>query len=270
MLRLTCLALVLAACAADPATPPGQAPGGGGKADGSEPTITFAGDFTQAVSGTLLAGSPVIVRYDLSRVQDCRAESGGNAQWGVTGYAQFGGAMPVSFAVSQLDGAQVDPVDAELDLPASADHVAMWFQASNSYGCVAYDSNEGANYQFAIDRHGLGATLDFASDWTQSQSGPIHAGDQVVVHYAPDRLAQCATSQDGMPGWGITAHWQVDGGAVHDVTVTRASGADLVPADPAIAIPRGHDLALWFEATSYYGCDAFDSAYGANYHFTIE
>lgn len=271
MLRSTLLALALAACAADPATSPTHSGGGGGKADGSEPTITFAGDFTDSVDGTLLAGSPVRVSYDLDRLQTCRGASMGSEVWGVSGYAQFDGQDPVAFEVSRLDQGKVVPVDAELALPASASHVAMWFQISNTWGCSAYDSNEGANYQFDIDRHGLGAVLSFDADFTNSQSAAIHAGDQIVVHYAPERLSQCAATSNGQyPGWGVTMHWQVDGGSVHDVMAARADGANLVAADPVITMPRGHDLAMWFEATSVYGCDAFDSAYGANYHFTIE
>ncbi len=52
--------------------------------------------------------------------------------------------------------------------------------------------------------------------------------------------------------------------------VSRADGSSLVAADPTIAVPRGHDLALWFEATNLWGCHAWDSANGANYHATIE
>ena len=52
--------------------------------------------------------------------------------------------------------------------------------------------------------------------------------------------------------------------------VSRADGETLVASDPQVTVPRGHDLALWFEATSVWGCHAYDSAYGANYHVTIE
>ena len=73
----------------------------------------------------------------------------------------------------------------------------------------------------------------------------------------------------GHPAWAVTAHWQVDDGAVHDVPATRPETDFLVAADPQITIPNGHDLALWFEATSVWRCHAWDSAYGANYHFAI-
>lgn len=94
--------------------------------------------------------------------------------------------------------------------------------------------------------------------------------DHQAVHYDPARLAQCAGSTGGHAAWGITAHWQVDGGADHTLAVARTDGTTLVAADPALTIPHGADLALWFEATNVWGCHAYDSAYGANYHAAIE
>jgi hypothetical protein len=233
---------MLGACAA---TDPTGAAGGGGKADGAEPTLQFNGDFTTELHGVLLAGSPVRISYDLDRMTECKSDA-----WGVSGYAMFDGGAPVAFGVSRLDNEAVVPVDAEVEIPASASHVAIWFEINDRYGCHAYDSNEGANYQFNIDRHGLGAVLAFDADFSFSQSAAVHAGDKVVVHYAPERLSECAGSSGGHAVWGITGHWQVDGGTVHDVTVARADGATLVASDPLVTIPRGHDLALWFEATN--------------------
>ncbi len=266
MLRLSLLATLLAACATDTATDLAS----GGKADGSEPTITFAADFTQSTTGQLLAGSPVRIRYSLDRVTDCRSQSNGTEVWGTSGTAQFDDGTQTTFAVTRLDGTRVVPVDAEVQLPASASSMTVWFTTNDEFGCVSYDSNLGANYGFAIDRNGLGATLTFGADWSFAQSGPVRAGDAIVVHYATDRLKQCQAQTNEQAAWGITLHWQVDGGAVHDAMAGRPDGAQLVPADPVITVPRGQDLAMWFEATSVYGCHAWDSANGANYHVTIE
>lgn len=270
MLRFASLGLVvLAACAADPSTSGGTY-GESGKADGTEPTIAFNADFTSTVTGTLLAGSPVRVQYSLGRVTDCKGESNGSDVWGAGGYARFDTGEQISFEVSRLDAGHVVEVDSDVQLPAAATSVAFWFTANNEWGCIAYDSNYGQNWNFSIDRHGLGAVLDFGSDWSFSQSAPVHAGDQVVIHYAPDRLSQCYALQNENAAWGITAHWQVDGGTVHDVSAARADGGNLVSADPVFTVPHGHDLALWFDATSIYGCHAWDSAYGANYHVSIQ
>jgi hypothetical protein len=63
---------------------------------------------------------------------------------------------------------------------------------------------------------------------------------------------------------------QVDGGAVQTTPASLVEGDALVSADPTITIPQGAALAMWFEATSSYGCVAWDSQYGANYQFTIQ
>ena len=78
MLRSLLAVTVLTACAASPSDP--SSTGGGGKADGREPTITFTGDFQTETTGALLAGSPVRISYDLARVTDCRSDA-----WGVGG-----------------------------------------------------------------------------------------------------------------------------------------------------------------------------------------
>jgi uncharacterized protein YraI len=259
----------LAACAVDASD--GSTTGAeGGKADGSEPTITFKADYTQKASGTLVAGSSVRVRYALDRLQDCRGTSGGSDQWGVSGYAKFDDGTETTFGLSNLVGGKTTAVDAELQIPAGASSVDLWFSINNRWGCSSYDSDYGNNYSFAIDRHGLGATLDFPGDGSFSPSGAVHAGDKVTVHYAPQRLQECQAETNGNAAWGITLHWQVDGGTVHDAYAARADGTSLTPADPVITVPRGGDLAMWFEATSIYGCHAYDSDSGANYHVAIE
>jgi hypothetical protein len=272
MTRIVWLA-ALAACAGSATTAPGSGTGGGkADGDGGDATLAFHGDFTETTTGTLVAGTTVRVTYDLSRLQTCRAESDGIAVWGVTGFAQFDDGTTVSFALSQPDGVDVTPIDGEVELPASATHVSLWFQATNEWGCNAYDSDYGANYTFALASSGAQAVLEFASDPSAAptQSAALHAGDEVVVHYEPDRLAQCYALSNEMPAWGITLYWQLDGGAVNSTSASRVDGDVLVAADPTIPVTGGSDLALWFEATSVYGCDAYDSAYGANYHFQIQ
>ncbi|HUS30925.1 MAG TPA: DUF6209 family protein [Kofleriaceae bacterium] len=256
------------ACAADSSTD--GTGGGGGKADGSTPTLTFGKDWSEKVTGTLLAGSPVRINYALDRLQECRGSTNGSEVWGASGYASFDGKAPVTFGVSQLVGDVVKPSAAELEIPAGTHSVELWFASNNIWGCIAYDSNMNANYQFDVDASSTGAVLSFDSDFSETQSDAIHAGDSIVVHYDPSRLAQCQYSSGGHAGWSITAHYQVDGGAVKTLPVTRAEGSTLVAADPTLAVPRGHDLALWFSATSAYGCHAYDSNMNANYHFAIE
>jgi len=258
----------LIGCASD-ATDDG-AGNGGGKADGDTAAITFAVDWSETVRGDLVAGSPVRIAYDLDRLQDCRGSTNGSEVWGVTGYASFDGGTPVTFAVSRLEGGVVKPVSAEVEIPASAASVQLWFSISNRWGCIAYDSNDNANYDFAVDASPRGPVLAFDADFSESQSADLHAGAQAVVHYEPERLVQCAASSGGNAKWSVTMHYKVDGGTVKTMLVTRAEGADLVASDAAFTLPRGRDLEVWFSATSVYGCNAYDSNNGGNYHYSID
>lgn len=150
MLRsLLPLGILLGACAVDP--PSAQPQGGGGKADGSEPTVTFNADYSQAASGTLYAGAYARVRYDLDRITNCRGESGGSDVWGASGNAMFDDGSIKTFAVSRLIDGKATAVDAEIVLPPSTSHVEFWFEANDKWGCHTYDSDYGNNYSFAVE-----------------------------------------------------------------------------------------------------------------------
>jgi len=262
------LATTMAACVASSED---DVTGGDGKADGQTPLLKFSSDWSETKTGTLLAGSPVRVQYDLSRLTDCRGSTNGSDAWGVSGYASFDGGEPVAFAVSRIDSnGKVQPVTATVQIPATAESVELWFAINNRWGCIAYDSNEGANYSFDISQGSRGAVLAFNADWSETQSAAIHAGDQVVIHYAPSRLSQCQGSTGGNAVWSVTGYYQVDGGSVKQLLVTRSSGSSIVAADPLVTVPRGSDLAMWFSATNIWGCNQYDSNMGDNYHFTIE
>ncbi len=263
-----CLATSLAACVADDQA--GDEASAGGKADGQAPTIVFDDHWGEAANGTLLAGDKVSIDYDLDRLTQCRGSTGGSEVWGVTGHASFDGGEPVAFGVSRLESGRVKPVIASVDIPATATSVEFWFAINNRWGCIAYDSNDNANYRFAIKRSATGAVLSFDADGTESQQGAIHAGDTIVVHYDPARLATCQSSSGGHPTWSITAYWRVDGGSTKSLRVTRESAATLVAADPTITVPRGSELEMWFQANNVYGCNEWDSNLEANYRFAIE
>jgi hypothetical protein len=291
MLRLVLVTAVLPTLACTSATPshPASASGSGSQGGSvttsddpapATPVLSFSDtaaggsgeDFSTTQSGPLIAGGNVTVEYDLARISTCQATSNGFAVWGVTGYAQFDDGTIVTLTLSQLQGANVIPVAATLALPASATSVALWFAESNEWGCIAYDSNYSQNYTFALQPSGAAAVIDFPTSLSQAptQSAAIAAGDQVVVHYEPDRLSQCYALSNEAPAWSVTMFWQVDAGAVQSTPASLVEGDALVAADPTITIPQGSALALWFEATSSYGCVAWDSQYGANYQFTIQ
>jgi hypothetical protein len=266
--KLVATALVtLAACAEAP-DPEGTDTGG--KADGDLTTLRFAKNWSESTTGALVAGLPVRIDYDLDRLTACRGETNGSEVWGITGFASFDGGEAKTFALTQIVNGKVVRATPELEIPARAAHVELWFQNTNRWGCNAYDSNEGANYSFDIEARPDVAYAAFAADGAEDLPRMVSAGDQLVVHYEPERLATCAGSSGGNAAWSVTLNYQVDGGAVKKLLVTRADGSNLVPSDPEITLPRGRDLALWFEATSRWGCHEYDSNNSANYHIAIE
>jgi len=107
------------------------------------------------------------------------------------------------------------------------------------------------------------ARLIFAADYTVAQDGALDPGGQVRVEYDVARLTTCRGSQAGNPLWDITAHarWQPSG-ALADGSVSGGAATFDIPADAT-------GLELWFENTSAYGCQAWDSNYGANYPFDV-
>lgn len=244
--------LLATGCATDPST----GSSGTGKADGDEAELTFAGDFSESLRGTLHAGGDVAITYALERMTSCRGYTNGSDAWGVGGYAQFDDGAPVAFAVSQIVNHQTRPETAQLHIPATATRVQIWFEQTDVFGCHAYDSNESANYAWDVAAPTTGAVLAFGDTVDTPE---VHAGDQVTLHYDPSRLSACATGT-------VTGSWQVDGGAVHALVVARKGEAT----DPTFVVPRGDDLAIWFEVVDQYGCHAYDSANGANYHVAID
>src|SRR5262245_58551225 len=106
IVSLLSFATSLAACVADDGSSVDET-GGGGKADGQAPVIAFADDWSETVSGTLLAGDRMRIDYDLDRLTECRGSTNGSEVWGVSGYASFDGGAPVVFGVSRIESGRV-------------------------------------------------------------------------------------------------------------------------------------------------------------------
>ena len=134
------------------------------------------------------------------------------------------------------------------------------------------------------DDPGAIPVLSFNADWSVVQSGPLVEGGQMQIHYAAQRLPQCRAKDDtGEDTWQIVGHYQLDGVEPTDdaIAVTQLTGnGRLIPpstesVDVTMDVPLGtfggaHDLAIWFVNSDATGCTAYDSDYGANFHFTID
>jgi hypothetical protein len=111
------------------------------------------------------------------------------------------------------------------------------------------------------------AQITFDRDYNETVKGTLRAGGKVEITYAPERLTTCRGTEGGRPQWGISGAFRVDGGPVSSFTIAGL----MEPAGNKVTIelPKSGDLELWFTNTSKYGCVAYDSDYGRNYHFKV-
>ena len=142
-------ALVTVVACAD--APDDDTNGADGKADGAITRLTFADDWSERANGRLVSGLPIRIAYDVDRLTDCRGSTNGSDVWAITGHAMFDGGTPVTFEVTRITNGRTVAVEAELDIPARAATLELWFTNTNRWGCNAYDSNNSANYHVTIE-----------------------------------------------------------------------------------------------------------------------
>ncbi len=105
------------------------------------------------------------------------------------------------------------------------------------------------------------ANLVFDAGFTQHRDGVLAAGGHVTISYAKARLATCASTQGGLPQYGITA-W------VKFLPGNQLTTVDVLDHTPTIAVPSdARSVQVWFETSDVHGCHAYDSNHGANYSF---
>ncbi|MCB9611612.1 MAG: hypothetical protein H6721_31650 [Sandaracinus sp.] len=112
------------------------------------------------------------------------------------------------------------------------------------------------------------ATLEFTGDFQTVVDGELVAGGLAHVVYDASRLTTCRGDLNGGPAWSIQAHYRIDGGDVQTLPVAGfASAPDQIGLP--IELTEAGELEVWFENTSVWGCQGWDSAFGNNYRFAI-
>ncbi|NVJ28644.1 MULTISPECIES: DUF6209 family protein [Myxococcus] len=100
--------------------------------------------------------------------------------------------------------------------------------------------------------------ITFGANGSLAQSQTLLAGGQVQVAYDASRLPQCrVTLPDGGPGWSLTGHYRLNGGAEGSFDV---AGQPTMGAAPVLALPAEGTLEPWFRISSV-GCEQYDSNY---------
>lgn len=142
-------------------------------------TATFAGDWTEAADRPIVQGGLLRIDYAPSRLRACRATYNGGRTWNIlAGWVFQPGGETGTVALYDGDyyAGEAAIRQPQVPVPAGATSVALWFSNSDRAGCVAWDSDYGANYTFpVVPAEGGGAPpVGWAGDW-----------DFVVFHRDP-------------------------------------------------------------------------------------
>lgn len=110
----------------------------------AEATITFGADWSESVSGVMVEGGKLTIAYDDARLADCRGTQGGVPQYSVTAHYRLGEETG-SVVVAGLTNGQKPTIELE-----GSGELTLWFEATNKWGCHAWDSDFGDNYRFNV------------------------------------------------------------------------------------------------------------------------
>ena len=136
-------------------------------------------------------------------------------------------------------------------------------------GCSAPSCDDTSALGTSEAALGEAGTLTFGSDFHVTMSGTLEKGKKVRVAYDDSRLTTCRGDQNGHPAWTITGYWKIGAGDVHTFEAGGFSPSG-GSSQPVLALDASGDLQIWFQNTSVFGCNAYDSDYGRNYHFTVQ
>jgi hypothetical protein len=270
MKRLACVLVVLALPACGGQLRNGDSEIASADTASPSPTLSFAADWSVTRSAPVVSGGTATIHYDLARLPKCRAQYQGGPAWGIVAYWAVDGGQAFTQAVEQYQGGVNVPIDVTFDVLPGSD-LALWFFASDEFGCTQWDSNYGSNFHFAIEA-GAPAVHFRWPVWSDDQSAPLQAGSDFLVDYDIRRLPYCRqAAPNGVQSWDVTVGYRFDGGAAGSASLTSTPNQyQRVQAPARIAAPVGAQaVELWFENHDASGCQTWDSAYGANYRFDL-
>ncbi len=233
-------------------------------------TLSFTPDMNALVQDPpIVAGGEVRVLFHQDRLPDCRATVGGLPAWGID-LGILGPEGPTVVPMTQSG----QWMTATVRVPDGVDALELWFHAHDRAGCSQYDSRGGANYRFQVSRPQEAATIRFTPGWDEIVTdGPIEQGGLVRIDYSPERLRTCRATYDGGRTWNIVASWVFHpGGQTGSVPLYVGDyfAGEAAIRQPELPVPEdATELEVWFSNSDRAGCVAWDSDFGANYHFPV-
>jgi hypothetical protein len=199
--------------------------------------------------------------------------AGGKPGFTITGFASINKKPAKTFYVA---GHSSDPTRTTTESIAvdEAGDLAVWFQVTNASGCSNYDSDLGKNYHFAVAPSPVSSSrIVFDADPSRAPraTGALTAGTKIEIDYPEARLAGCRGSlAGGAPAWTVTGFASINGEPAKSFYVAGYSpDPSQTGKKPIVELPRAGRLSLWFQVTSRYGCQAWDSNLGSNYTFDV-
>ena len=236
------------------------------------PELVFDGTWGYHGVNARTPGSLGYVVYDTSRLANCRATTDGVQAWAISAFVSVDGGVALSYPFPT--GVQGAAVQVPIEIPYG-ENMALWFEATDDSGCEQWDSNYGRNFVFSIDPAAR-AVVHFTSSWTTSveaapgEDDALEGGTTVDIDYDFRRLPQCRSSYGASPAWSISMFTRVDGGTVTSEELEVTALGTRIQGPGHVRIPAGaKSIAFWFENDDAYGCNEWDSSYGANYTFAV-
>jgi hypothetical protein len=124
--------------------------------------LDFLSGWREVLSGPIVQGGVLTVRYDPDRTRGCRGYHGGMPAWDLIGSIRFhpSGQSHAGNMVQHYEGVTGHvydpprPVPLAVPIPLDAERVELWFQNTDLLQCSAWDSRFGQNYWFGVTRQG--------------------------------------------------------------------------------------------------------------------
>lgn len=126
----------------------------------SRAVLRFLSDWSERQHGPLIEGGTGVIEYDSNRLTRCRGSSGGRATWDITATVRFSpGGQQVEQSVRTFDAltggfpdlSRVRLLPFNFTVPAGAQSAEVWFVNTGLSCPPTYDSNDSANYRFAVE-----------------------------------------------------------------------------------------------------------------------
>ncbi len=149
--------------------------------------LEFRRDYEEIQHGAIVPGGVMVVEYDPMRMTECIGDTYmGQATWNTWAYGRFepSGETFAGSVVDCGDEACMAPsaLPLEVDVPADATGVELWFNTAGRSCGSHWDSNYGANYRFDTDA----SPLDPA--WAGDAGYTLSRGMDSRVEGIPDPL----------------------------------------------------------------------------------